>query len=275
MQEQDVVLQYSSTDGSVTPSTDENIVRTPVYGVDTANTTFNIKYGLNIGVVERYDNKVGFGTDVFPSDTNYGPITGITNYSFNGNTLMKGNAKINENLYIDKDLTVFGKLYLNGEMQVNSVVMQNYNILESSSIGGGLTMDSDQLQSVPNQPPVTQYNQNHIIFDNSQGSKETTQFSIYQRDEYVGEVKVLLPGYANITDGNEIMIASDDLIGSVDVTDTIYLNINNDVNNQAKFTVTNIDGLNVTISPVPTVTMEYVQVSKVTLENGQYNFTNG
>ena len=272
MQEQDVVLQYSSTDGSVTPSTDENIVRTPVYGVDTANTTFNIKYGLNIGVVERYDNKVGFGTDVFPSDTNYGPITGITNYSFNGNTLMKGNAKINENLYIDKDLTVFGKLYLNGEMQVNSVVMQNYNILESSSIGGGLTMDSDQLQSVPNQPPVTQYNQNHIIFDNSQGSKETTQFSIYQRDEYVGEVKVLLPGYANITDGNEIMIASDDLIGSVDVTDTIYLNINNDVNNQAKFTVTNIDGLNVTISPVPTVTMEYVQVSKVTLENGQYNF---
>ena len=265
MQEQNVYLAYQSDDGKTTPSTDENFKRIPVYGVDTSSTEkINEKYLLKLGFIERFDDKYGIGSDDFPSNTDYGSVSGITNITMDGNTLLRGNLRVNENMYVDKDVTIFGRLYLNGEMQVSSVVMDNYQILEKAYIGAGLRLNSDQLKSVPNRPSETEYNQNFVIFDNEKGSKPTTQYQITQYDEYVDQMEICLPGYANGEIDSNILEVSQDLENVLAVGNTIKVDDNT-------FVITKIENRTITVGSKITKKITGALVYKIT-ETNQYDF---
>jgi hypothetical protein len=185
MDEQFIELKYQSSDNSDRPDTakdnDDKILYDAVYGPKAEVVKYFIKYGF----IEKYNGKFGLGTNTFNSDTDFGVIFDETDIALNGNTELMGNLKIDENVHIAKDLKIDGKIYLNGEMNVNSVVMQNYQILEHAYIGGGLTLNTNQLVDIPNGDPEYRPNLNTILFDNQTGVHPSTPFKISQIDEYI------------------------------------------------------------------------------------------
>ena len=185
MDEQYIELKYQSSDNSNRPDKEVddqgNLLFDAVYGPQATNIKYRIKYG----VIERYDGKIGLGTNTFNSDTNYGSVTCANDISLNGNTQIFGNARIEENVYMGKNLTINGKIFLNGEMNVNSVVMQNYQILQHASVGGGITLNTTQLVTVNDGTPTYTPNLNTIMFDNQNGLYPSTPFKIAQIDEYI------------------------------------------------------------------------------------------
>ncbi len=199
MQEQEIILQYESSDNSITPGNDSTSQRTAVYGPE-ADSNYQqsinsiednilqskfIKYLLKIGIVERYDSKFGIGSDLFSSNMDFGTITGPVDINLDGSTYIKGNLRIEDHAYIENDVTINGRLFLNGEMKMNSVVMNNYQILEKAYIGAGLRLNSNQQIDYQNRGNITEYNQNYVIFDNTRSSRPTTTYGITQIDEYI------------------------------------------------------------------------------------------
>lgn len=185
MDEQYVELKYQSSDNSNRPDkekdSDGNLLYDAVYGPKAESVKYFIKYGF----IEKYNGKFGVGTETFNSNTDFGVIFGETDIALNGNTEIMGNLMVDENVHMAKDLKIDGKIYLNGEMNVNSVVMQNYQILEHAYIGGGLTLNTNQLIDIPNSEPEYRPNLNTILFDNQTGLHPSTPFKISQIDEYI------------------------------------------------------------------------------------------
>lgn len=186
IQEQYITLDYQSSNGLTTPSSDEGVKKDAVFGPE-AEDKKTVQYIIKYGFIERFDNRFGIGTNTFDNNIDYGVISGPVDVAMSGSSHVDGNMRIEENAYIDKDLTINGRLYLNGEMNVNSVVMENYQILGYANIGAGLTLNNNQLESVPNNEPIPVYNKNFITFQNISSENPTTSYQIIQVDKVIDE----------------------------------------------------------------------------------------
>ena len=186
MQEQYITLDYQSSSGLINPGTDEHVNREAVFGPE-AEDKKTVQYIIKYGFIERFDSRFGIGTNTFNNNVDYGVISGPVDIEMSGSSHVDGNIRIEENAYIDKDLTINGRLYLHGEMNVNSVVMENYQILGYAYVGAGLTLNNNQLESVPNNNPIPVYNRNFVKFENISSENPTTTYQIIQVDKVIDE----------------------------------------------------------------------------------------
>jgi len=186
MQEQYITLDYQSSNGLINPGTDESVAREAVFGPE-AEDKKTVQYIIKYGFIERFDHRFGIGTNNFNNNADFGVISGPVDIEMSGSSHVDGNIRIEENAYIDKDLTINGRLYLHGEMNVNSVVMENYQILGYAYVGAGLTLNNNQLESVPNNNPIPVYNRNFVKFENISSENPTTTYQIIQVDKVIDE----------------------------------------------------------------------------------------